>query len=148
MSAKPKPKSDAFVKSERHTLNGIKLEPWTADRSIAAQSLGMIFPALGTEGWASVKRSGIYPGAVRDVALALWLCSLTPEQVLEAECAGEKEAKKRSTEWAGRQGIHDTNKQAFWDALGLFMEMQREVNDSVTVPEKSAGTEDDDSGNG
>lgn len=140
---KKKSKPDAFIASERKAINGIKLAPWTADRSIAAQSLGIIYPALGSEGWASVKRSGIYPGAVRDVALALWLCSLNPEQVLEAECAGEKDAKKRSTEWAAKHGIHDTSKQPFWDALGLFMEMQNEINQSVTVPENSQPTDDD-----
>ena len=139
-------KPDTFVSSERHVLNGLKLEPWTADRSIAAQSLGMIYPALGDEGWASVKRSGVYPGAVRDVCLALWLCTLKSDEVLEAEVAGEKEAKKRSTEWASKLGIHDTKKQAFWNAMTLFMEMQREVNKSVTVPNK--GREDDEeSGN-
>lgn len=143
---KPKKKPDPFVSSERHALNGLKLEPWTPDRAIAAQSLGMVYPALGDEGWTAVKRSGIYPGAVRDVALALWLCSLTPDQVLDAEMRGGKDAKQRSSAWAGEHGIHDTNKQAFWDALNLFMDMQKEVNDSVTVPAKTVD-DDDDSGN-
>ena len=107
----------------------------------------MIYPALGDEGWAAVKRSGIYPGAVRDVVLALWLCSLTPEEVIEAETRGEKEAKKRSTEWAGKLGIHDTSKKAFWDAMSKFMDMQREVNESVTVPENSKPADDEESGN-
>lgn len=137
---------DNFADSERHSIDGLKLEPWTPDRSIAAQSLGMIYPALGEEGWASVKRSGIYPGAVRDVALALWLCSLNPVQVLDAEIAGPVEAKKKSTVFAGKHGIADAKKQSFWDALTLFMDMQREVNESVTVPEK-ADSNPEESGN-
>lgn len=137
-----KKKKDGFTDSERRSLDGLKLEPWTPDRSIAAQALGMIYPALGDEGWASVKRSGIYPGAVRDVALALWLCSLTPEQVLDAEIAGPLEAKKSSTVFAGKYGIADAKKQSFWDALSLFMDMQREINESVTVPEKTVDPEE------
>lgn len=147
MSRKKKKAKDAFLGSERHALEGVKLEPWTPDRSIAAQSLGLRYPNLGEEGWTEVKRAGTYPGVVRDVCLALWLCTLKPEQVLEAETRGEQEAKKKSTEWAAKLGIHDTKKQAFWDGLNKCMEMWNEVNQSVTVPAKAEPNDDDESGN-
>lgn len=141
-------KKDAFVSSERHVLNGLKLEPWTPDRSICAQSLGLIYPDLGKKDWASVKRGGAYPGVVRDVALTLYICTLNPDQVLDLEAGGEKEAKRLSGEWAGKQGIHNTAKQPFWDAFSKCMELWNEVNEAVTVPaNERESNDDDDSGN-
>lgn len=142
---KPK-KKDGFTSSERHALNGLKLEPWTPDRSICAQAVGLVYPALSKEDWASFKRGGAYPGAARDVALTLFICTLKPDEVLELEAQGPVEAKKRSTEWAAKLGIHDLSKQPFWDALGKCLEIWNEVNESVTVPKKS-GNADDDEGN-
>lgn len=144
---KEKKKLDAFVSSERHVLSGLRLEPWTPDRSICAQSLGLIYPNLGKEDWASVRRGGAYPGAVRDVALTLYISTLSPDQVLDLEANGEKEAKRLSGEWAGEHGIHNISKQAFWDALSKCMEIWNEVNESVTLPVKESDSGDDDSGN-
>jgi hypothetical protein len=145
---KKKTKPDAFLKSERHALDGIKLQPWTPDRMIAAQSLGMIYPSIGDEGWAALKRRSIYAGAVRDVALALWLCTLSDAEVLEAEARGDAEARKQSAAWAVKLHLHDANKAPFWDAFTKFMEIQNEVNQSATLPVKGdAGTDDEELGN-
>lgn len=143
---KKKPKPDPFISSERHAIDVIKLDPWTPDRLIAFQSLGGIYPNISDEGWAALRRRSIYPGAVRDVLLALHLCSISPEKVLELETKGESEAKKESMAWGVKLGIHDTNKAPFWTAFDKFMQIQLEANQAITVPEKSEPN-DDESGN-
>lgn len=147
-----KKKPDSFLDSKRHALAGIRLQPWTPDRAIAAQTLGMLYPNIGKAGWEAVKARNIYPGAIRDVLLALWLCSLDPEQVLDAEARGEADAKQRALEWGKPLGIHDSRKEPFWDAYDLFVKMQEESTDAATVPvDAQTGVEvddeDDDPGN-
>lgn len=142
MSKKSKGKPDAFASSERKKFNDIKLQPWTADRSIAAQALGLKYPNLSKEDWEAVKRGGIYPGAVRDIALAMWLCTLSSDQVIDAEINGEREAKKLSAKWAGDMRIHDPSKAKFWDAMSYCIGMWNEVSESITVPAKAEPTEE------
>lgn len=145
---KPAKPADAFVSSDRHALNGIKLEPWTHDRSIAAQSLGLIYPNLSKEDWASVKRGGIYPGAVRDVMLTLWLCTIRKQDVIATEILGVENAMVESAKFGAKHGIHLVKSQPFWDALSVCMGMWNEVNQSVTIPAKTeTENETEESGN-
>lgn len=145
---KTKSAKDAFVSSERHALAGVKLEPWTIERSIAAQSLGLIYPNLSKEDWASVKRGGIYPGAVRDVMLTIWICTIKKDEVISTELLGIKNAMEESAKFGAKHGIHQAKSEGFWSALTLCMEMWNEVNQSVTIPEKAdeTGGDDDESG--
>lgn len=129
--------TDAFVTSDRHSFNGIKLEPWTHDRSIAAQSLGLIYPNLSKEDWASVKRGGIYPRAVRDVMLTLWLCTIRKQDVIATEILGVENAMTESGKFGAKHGIHQVKSEPFWDALSICMAMWNEVNQSVTIPAKT-----------
>lgn len=146
---KKSPKTpDAFVSSDRHGLNGIKLEPWTHDRSIAAQTLGLIYPNLSKEDWASVKRGGIYPGALRDVMLTIWLCTIKKQDVIATEVLGVENAMIESGKFGAKHGIHKVKGQPFWDALSICMAMWNEVNQSVTIPAKAEPeTNPEESGN-
>lgn len=58
------------------TLFGEELAPYTAQRKVAAQSMGMLYPFVGEAGQKAIEESGIYPGAVKDMAIILWLCSV------------------------------------------------------------------------
>lgn len=139
-------KPDAFTGSERHSLNGLKLEPWTEARRVASQTLGLVYPDLSAADWSSIKRGGSYPGAMRDVMLTLWLCTIPANEVLKVEIAGIENAMSESMAFGIKHGLHDNKKQPFWDALSKCMDIWHEINESVTVPAKTA-EHDEESGN-
>jgi hypothetical protein len=53
----------SFNQSDKHTLFGETLQPWTPDRIIAGQSMGMMFPM--EVDWERFKSTRMYPGSLR-----------------------------------------------------------------------------------
>lgn len=139
-TAKPR---DSFTESDKHVLNGIKLFPWTPARLIAAQAMGMLFPDIGKEGWDQYRRTKLYSGAVRDTIICLWLCTIDEDAVDQADAA-PLDAYKRARAWATGLGIHDTNKDAFWQAYAKFSEIVTEVDKAVTTPKTDPAEDDPD----
>lgn len=132
------PIDKAFLRSDKHTLADLKLQPWTPDRIIKAQEIGMLYPSLGKQDWAQYKRTKIYPGAVKDVMIFLYLSTLTPDTV---DAATDTEAKA----FGIKRGLHHTDSTAFWEAYLKFIEVQNEIQASATKPKSSPGdgTEDE-----
>lgn len=138
------PADKAFTGSAKHTLDDLKLEPWTPDRIIKSQELGLIFPNTGRAGWEQFRETNVYPGAIRDTIIFVYLSTLDPEDVDDATW---KDAKA----FGVKRGIHVPDSKAFWQAFEKFIEVQKEINASITVP-KTDGAEppdddDDESGN-
>lgn len=146
MTKKPAKKPDAFTKSDKHVLNGTKLYPWTAEREIAAQSMGLLYPEIGADGWDQYRRTKIYPGALKDTIIVLWLCTQTPEQVDDADSA-PIEAYRQARKWAAKLGIHRVGSDAFWQAYGKFAAIIKQVEDSKTTPKIDHPGEEPDEGN-
>lgn len=142
---KDKPR-DGFTESDKHVLNGVKLYPWTPARVIAAQAMGMLYPDIGKEGWDQYRRTKLYSGAVRDVIIALWLCTIDENAVDEADAAPQ-DAYKRARAWAAGLRIHDTKNDEFWQAYAKFSEIMTEVDKAVAIPEPKEGEEPDEPGN-
>lgn len=143
MKKKPAKKRDAFTDSDKHVLHGIKLFPWTAARAIAGQSCGMLYPDIGKEGWDQYRRTKLYPGAVKDVILCLWLCTQTEDQVDMADAA-PLDAYRQARAWATGLGIHKTGSDAFWQAYAKFSDIMTEVDSSITTPKIDTDEEPDD----
>jgi hypothetical protein len=135
---KPTPADKAFTQSDKHALDELKLEPWTPDRIIKAQELGLIFPNTGRAGWEQFRQTNVYPGAVRDVILFVYLSTIEPEQV---EDVTWKDAKA----FGVKRGLHDPDGKPFWQAYAKFMEVQKEISASLSVP-KTNGDPDDHEG--
>lgn len=138
MKKKPSDAEKAFVRADKHTLDDLKLQPWTPDRIIKGQELGQIYPNTGRAGWEQFRATNVYPGAVRDTILFLYLSTLEPEDVEEATW---KDAKA----FGVKRGLHDAKSRAFWAAFAMFMKVQKEIDVSVALP-KGDGSEppDDD----
>jgi hypothetical protein len=142
----------AFIHSDKHALGDLALKPWTPERIIAAQNMGMLYPHIGDEGWDQFHRTGVYAGCVKDITICLWLCTL-PEvgpiepgekimSVLDADRSPVK-AYAEARQWAIGKGIIKPNSDEFWDAYRHFSEIVKEVSDSETQPvEKEEGAED------
>jgi hypothetical protein len=52
------------------------LLPFSPARERAAQAMGMKAPAWKQEEFALIQGNGIYPGALRDATIFVWLCSI------------------------------------------------------------------------
>jgi hypothetical protein len=154
-SAKPNPQNaadKAFTGSDRHTLDDLKLEPWTPQRIWAAQLMGMSYPNLGKAGRNALLRSNVYPNAVKDVAIFLWLSTRKPETfetndsseitVIDAEAQPEMAA-KLARDFAIERGIHLRDSAEFWDAYNKFWEVMQEIENVVTQPKGSGPDEDE-----
>jgi hypothetical protein len=132
----------AFERSDKHSLGDLPLQPWTADRVIAAQSMGMIWPNVGKEGFDQYDRTKTYPGALRDAIIVLWLCTLSDEQVEEADRAPNG-ALIRAKKWAAERGIPKINSDAYDAAFGKFIDIVSEVKQSATTPAETEEEDDD-----
>lgn len=147
----------AFVKSDKHVLGDLNLKPWTPERIIAAQNMGMLYPSIGDEGWDQFHRTGLYPGCIKDIIICLWLCTIpevgsiepsdVPLSVVDADRSPVKayhEAKK----WGIAKGIAKPNSDEFWSAYNMFAEIIKDVTDSETQPTNENTDPDDADPNG
>lgn len=136
-----KKKPDAFTDSDKHILNGVKLFPWTPARVIAAQNMGQLYPEIGKDGFDQYRRTKVYPGALKDTIICLWLCTRTEDEVDMADAA-PVEAYKDARKWAAGLGIHKIGSDGFWQAYGKFVELMGEVDQSFTIPKKTEENEE------
>lgn len=134
---KTTPVDKAFTGSDKHTLDDLKLQPWTPDRIIKAQEIGLIFPNIGKQDWQLFRKTGVYPGAVRDVMIFVFLSTLEPEEVEEATY---REAKA----FGVKRGLHIADGKAFWEAYAKFMQVQNEIDASVALPKANGSEPPDD----
>ncbi len=154
MRAKTKKQSKvdkAFTKSDRHTLDDIKLQPWTPERYLAGQSMGMIHPRVGDEGWDQFDRTKMYPGCVKDTVIVIWLCSIPDspngssdfQWNVEDADARPVEAYRVAKKWAKSRGILNADSVEWWHAYGKFAEVVKEASDSMTQPKGANSTNED-----
>lgn len=129
--SKQPPAEKAFLRSDKHVLDGVRLNPWTPSRVIAAQGMGMLYPSLGKEDWDQFERTKRYTGALKDTIIVLWLCMIDDEAVDNADSA-PKEAYKTAKQWAAGLGIHKIESNEFWQAYAKFSEIVTEVASSAT----------------
>lgn len=146
----------AFTGSDKHTLDDLKLEPWTPDRQIIFQTLSGIYPNLGKAGWQQFTQTNVYPGATRDVMLFVYLSTLPPEDLIDQKTGDVIQIGVESATWKDakafgvKRGLHNPDSKAFWQAFAKFMEVQKEITTSLTVPKSDGGAppdDDDESGN-
>ena len=139
--AKQSKADKAFTGSDKHTLADLKLQPWTPQRVWTAQLLGMAYPNIGKQGRDQLRRSNVYPNAVKDVAIFLFLSTRTNEvEVDEAEQFPE-EASTKARDFGISRGIHKRDSTEFWEAYSKFWDVMNEIEDSATKP-KSEGPDE------
>lgn len=148
----------AFINAKRgFELFGSPLSSYSASRKVAAQAMGMQWPFIGEAAMAQLQATNMYPGALRDTALVLWLCTLpdsntalargiwTPSRAL----GKPEEARDAALEWAEKCGITDTSSEKFAEAFQVFFAIVTGV-DAATFKievEKVGGESGDASGN-
>ena len=129
MSDEITPEEKAFTDARRgFELFGSPLAGYSASRKVAAQAMGMQWPFIGEAAMAQLQATNMYPGALRDTALVLWLCTLpdastalargvwTPSRAL----GKPDDARDAALEWADKCGITDTSGPKFAEAFQVF----------------------------
>lgn len=128
----------AFLDGDGHLFMKERLQPYTPSRIVAAQAMGLLYPKIGNDGLAQLKKTGLYPGELKDIIIVLWLCRLkTKEQVAEARLdpiAAYEDAEK----WAGKIGLCDMTSDAFGYGLLVFQNIMNEIGESKTTPVTNA----------
>jgi hypothetical protein len=129
---------DAFVESfQGEAWRNQELGAWTPAAQIAAQSMGMIYPAIGDEGYDMLERTGVYPGALRDVIIFLWLRLQKPSDILRAQ-RKPAEAWRFAQAWAETEELIDMAGPGFRSAYELFAAKFGAVAEATGEPETKA----------
>src|SRR6266851_1168076 len=103
----PDPQEKAFLESENHEFDGVKLEPYSPMRLVAAQAMGLHHGRVDAAGMEQFNRISVYPGAVRDVCIVLWLLSIKNELEIDQAARAPIHAAKLAVEWGTVHGIID-----------------------------------------
>jgi hypothetical protein len=130
----------AFLASGGHLLFGKKLEPYTPSRVVAAQAMGLLYPNIGQGGLSQMKKTGLYPGELKDMLIVLWLCGLRTDAAVDAARLDPETAYFAAEKWgakAGIVGLCDHANEKFMEALVIFQMIMNEIGDSKTVPATS-----------
>jgi hypothetical protein len=130
------PVNKAFLESENHEFDGVKLEPYSPMRIVAAQAMGMHHGRVDPAGMEQFERVLVYPGAVRDVCIVLWLCSIKDELQIDQAARAPVHAAKLAIEWGTAHGLLDDSTDKFTIAFGLMMSIMREIRKSQGVPQQ------------
>jgi hypothetical protein len=126
----------AFTQSGSHEFNGFELEPWTPARIVASQAMGLHYGSVDEAGRSRFATDKVYPGAQRDVAIVLWLCTLKTEKEVDAAARAPAAAMPKVYAFAGDHKLTDTGSENFWKGFLVFLEMMNQVAASRVNAEK------------
>ena len=127
-------KASAAFSGSEDQLEGLELHPYSPDRAWAAQAMGLKYGFVDEAGVDEVKRTGVYPGALRDVGIVLWLRSLTSETEIDKAARSPVAAAVSAAKWAQGIGIADTRSDKFFAAYNIFMDTMTAVAEAQTTP--------------
>lgn len=145
-TAQLSPAENAFLGSGAHLLGSEKLQPYSPSRIVAAQAMGLLYPQVGKEGMAQLKKTGIYPGELRDMIIVLWLCRQEKDEHVSDALADPGAAYAAAEKWAGEAGLCDMTSDVFNEALFVFQSIMNAIGESKTVraaAEQTSAAEDE-----
>lgn len=128
----------SFIESAGHSVNGLKLEPYTPERMWAADAMGLRYGHLSDAAAKQFARKNTYPGMEGDVGIVIWLCSLTDVDEVRAARRDPERAEGEAIVFAKTHKIITGKQSKFWDAYKVFLRIMDEVHAAYGEPE-SAG---------
>jgi hypothetical protein len=127
------PADAAFTHSDNHALGDLKLQPFTIDRQWAAEMMELRWGYVDRAGIEFLRKHGRYPGASRDVALVLWLCSLTDDDEIRQVRRDPISAESKVAEFVAKYKLGARGEE-FERAYDLFLTIMNEIERSKSVP--------------
>ena len=131
----------AFLDSENHEWCGEKLEPYSMARRVAAQAIDLRYGSLDDAQIAKFNETRIYPGALRDVAVLLWLCSLKDEDEIDRAARNPLAAARTALKWAESKGMLDEATIQFVEGYKLLFKIMSEIDAARVAVQKKTPTE-------
>ncbi len=142
-------KPDAFATAiQGESFAGQPLKPWNPSRKIASQAMGMLYPFIGDDGFESLERTGLYPGAQRDVIIFMWLrvqhndsrgSDISESTVMRAQ-RKPREAWALAEEWAASAGLVETSSREFEEAYQIFTQKMSGIETLQGRPPQAPAT--------
>lgn len=126
----------AFVESGKKTVHGLELKPYSASREAAAQAMGLHYANVDKAGQERYARTHLYPGAIRDVAIIIWLCAKATEDEIDGAGIEPKAASRSAMEWAREEGLFDTGSEKFADCYDAMFEILENIWQSRSSAQK------------
>lgn len=132
----PQAMERTFVQSGLHEFNGFALEPWSPARISAAQAMGLHYGNVDEAGRSRFQTDKVYPGAQRDVAIVLWLCTLKTEMEVDAVGRAPLPAMSKVYQFMKDHRLTDLGDENFWKGFVVFLGIMNEVSSARVVAEK------------
>lgn len=137
---------ESFQLADGHYWNEVRLDPYSAQRQIAAQSLGMRFGSLTKEDLEEIDRTASYPGMIQDALIVLYLCyprgkrgnEGIEESYAACDPGSRKALRKRMMDFAEAQGI-EVNSAQSTAAVGLMLAIVKEAKLNQFKPAPAKG---------
>jgi len=126
----------AFIQSQNLEFDGVKLQAYSPMRVVAAQAMGLHHGRVDSAGMEQFERVAVYPGAVRDVCVVLWLCSIQDDREIDMAARAPVHAAKLAIEWGTSHGIINPSSDKFSDAFALFFKIMKHLKESYGTPQK------------
>jgi hypothetical protein len=121
----------AFIESENHSFNGLKLEPWSPERMWAAESMGLRYGKLSKETVPQFQKTYMYNGMTGDVGIFIWLSTRNIDEVRAARRDPDT-AEELAGTFAKENGIIVASGKHFNEAYKLFLQAMDEIYVSST----------------
>lgn len=137
----------SFADADAHYWGEVRLDPYSAQRQIAAQSMGMRFGSLTAEDMDEIERTASYPNMMQDAIIVLYLCfprgrdgkQGIEESYAACDARAQKTVRRRMLDWACDQGI-TTGSPQYKLAVELMLKIVREARVNQFVPDGKKGT--------
>jgi hypothetical protein len=144
---KPKDKKQkeidkAFESSGGRKVGDLVLKPYSWSRVCAAQAMGLHFGYVEDSSKNRFHRTELYPGALHDVSVIMWLCAAATEDEIDAASVEPAPYRIKAKEWAGPLGLLTVTTDIFQQAYKALFDILHEVDASQHKPEKKTGQAD------
>jgi hypothetical protein len=130
----------AFVMSQKHPSKFFVLQPYSPSREVAGQAMGLHYGYLDDAALKRFDSDKLYPGALRDVAIVMWLCAKATEDEIESAGVEPKSASKKAMEWAKANQLLDIRSEQFIECYVTFFDIMDEIWISRSTPQKKIPT--------
>jgi len=127
----------AFISSNGvRQVAGISFKPYSPSMEVAAQAMGLHYAYVDKIGQERFRRTMLYPGALRDVSIIMWLGGAATEEEIDSAGIEPKLAARAAIRWAKEHNLLDTSQESFWLCFKFFFDLMDEVYVSRSVPEQ------------
>ncbi len=133
----------AFAQPDNHALGDSTIEPFTPERFVAAQSMGLLWPLPGET---YRKDGGLYRGEANDATIVLWLCSIPSRASARDDWSVARAirqweaAHEEALRWATEKGILQADSPPFWQAMNVYERILVDLVKSYREPVEKGPT--------